>query len=62
MTMSMMSDRQIGSGGRLLRRRSELWWWPRGAAYDRHQISAHGTRSSANVETSSLHRERLFAL
>ena len=44
MTMSMMSDRQIGSGGRLLRRRSELWWWPRGAAYDRHQISAHGIK------------------
>ena len=57
---ALLTRPQIGSGGRLLRRRSELWWWPRGAAYERHQISAHEPRSSANVETSSLHREAPF--
>ena len=49
---TLLTREQIGSGGRLLRGRSELWWWPRGAAYDRHQIPAHGPRSSANLETS----------
>ena len=52
---ALLTRPQIGSGGRLQRRRSELWWWPRGAAYERHQTSAYGPRSSANVETSSLH-------
>ncbi len=57
---ALLTRPQIGSGGRLLRRRSELWWCPRGAAYERHQTSAHEPRSSANVETSSLHREGPF--
>ena len=57
---ALLTRPQIGSGGRLLRRRSELWWWPRGAAYERHQTSAHEPRSSANVETSSPHRDTPF--
>ena len=57
---ALLTRPQIGSGGRLQRRRSELWWWPRGAAYERHKISAHEPRSSANVETSSLHRQGPF--
>ena len=57
---ALLTRPQIGSGGRLLRRRSELWWWPRGAAYERHQTSAHEPRSSANVEASSSHRDAPF--
>ena len=50
---ALLAPSQIGSGGRLQRRRSDLWWWPRGKANDRHQISAHRPRISANARTSS---------
>jgi hypothetical protein len=50
---ALLTRPQIGSGGeRFLRRHSELWWWPRGAAKnDRQQIAAHGSRTGGSAET-----------
>ena len=57
---TLLSQPQICSGGRLLRRRSEQSWCTCGVANDLRKTSAYGLRSSANVETSSLHREGPF--